>query len=978
MSLHPVRLPSTQEAPIPRSSLNLATITGHIGISGKLEAWKPRAQRPLSGLEIHILSYANGLTSRPQAQLDILLALGGGMKPHETPAHLDDTMRYPLEKVRTWFGVQGLALWYIFPDDSAYISVSDERDWRIFLNAIKHLGMPFHQGLGPFGGGRIRLLALPPGISPQAFFRDRQRAVSEPPPPAGDPAAVAVIPTITRDNDPNNERAPATAQAITTQGSDACTSEEEPIDEDSNSAQGGEDGFNIGPVDAKTACAILEGTCILFGLTKEQMRQPGFTYTPPGMKRGLRPMQLCAVFWVLSSKADRNIATALLADEMGLGKTAISLAIATVAHELIKMYQNVKQDRSEQGGRHLTGPGDVCPSGVHSPGLQCPCIANGWSSKIVADLSDGPVLVLGPQDILKSWTTEFSKFIHAGQDGMCLINLHDTPPEECQNQGLTILAKVATMHQNKSKKQNGHIEAKEENYNIRLRPEHGQSRFILLVPATSAIQGIQAKFCREKRGVTVTFTIQPSRIIIDEFHRIKGSRTLQWKLVSRCQARAMQPIYLLCLSGTPMTRDPGDLEQIVRFLNHAGEGWSTPLIPPPASSVQKLSELKLQYNKELKKRVDLANSDASLANAGQSEVISALAALLVPFTLRRRNDEQFAGIPTSLRKPIEPMTEEFRTPEEFRNAVDRLFADAKHDINKRLRDRLEEWRKTGKDKGAPKPTMADVIEDATGGRGTGKFRLLRLCATFPALAGLIGDQRFKNWAFNASDFKGVFRQGVPTEAQNSRAWKAWPEICVGSPKLRRLNRLIKTMLLDQEPCLPGEEEKAAIQGQGGYIPPKKMIIFADMPFVAHVVFLWLVGNFPNLHPRIVGAQVTREHRSNALAPFITPQTVEDMRQADKENPDSPRVLVTTLEIGAEGLNLARANYCVVLEPHWSGAIQEQAFARTDRDGQRLTPKPYLLLNGDNNAEMTVRRRQLNRRDLGTGVWEESSAAPLAG
>ncbi|KAK0613664.1 hypothetical protein B0T14DRAFT_539431 [Immersiella caudata] len=85
-------------------------------------------------------------------------------------------------------------------------------------------------------------------------------------------------------------------------------------------------------------------------------------------------------------------------------------------------------------------------------------------------------------------------------------------------------------------------------------------------------------------------------------------------------------------------------------------------------------------------------------------------------------------------------------------------------------------------------------------------------------------------------------------------------------------------------------------------------------------------------------------RLAAIEPFVTVPLNRLRRELDRPmEPPSPRVLVTTAGIIAEGLNLARANYLVLLGPLGTVAKQSQ-------------------------AEMVVRQRQLNRAAIEMEVW----------
>ncbi|KAK3687208.1 hypothetical protein B0T22DRAFT_122438 [Podospora appendiculata] len=110
------------------------------------------------------------------------------------------------------------------------------------------------------------------------------------------------------------------------------------------------------------------------------------------------------------------------------------------------------------------------------------------------------------------------------------------------------------------------------------------------------------------------------------------------------------------------------------------------------------------------------------------------------------------------------------------------------------------------------PTLTDVIEDARKGRSTANFRLLRLCATFPALVAFRQEERYTDWPLTARSSRRFSTRAPSLRRRASpKCGGTWAEICEGSPKLARLG-------------LANREEWA---GSGEYVPPKKMIIFCE-------------------------------------------------------------------------------------------------------------------------------------------------------
>jgi hypothetical protein len=77
--------------------------------------------------------------------------------------------------------------------------------------------------------------------------------------------------------------------------------------------------------------------------------------------------------------------------------------------------------------------------------------------------------------------------------------------------------------------------------------------------------------------------------------------------------------------------------------------------------------------------------------------------------------------------------------------------------------------------------------------------------------------------------------------------------------------------------------------------------------------MWILQNFPDVGAQIVDSGISKEHRKSAYRPFGT-RIVDEMRLEDG---NEPRILVTTPGIAAQGLNLARANYTVLMGPFWA-------------------------------------------------------------
>ena len=814
----------------------------------------------------------------------------------------------------------------------------------MFLTQLKISGVPLDPSryYSPTSPVSIRIWALPSGRTPQDVL-----ALNPSVPPG-----VEVVDLLTDDEldpfTPNQH-----AEAI------LSDSEPDPVEPDVVETKD-EEAFEPGPINPSVVEAVLHDMCEFFGIDPSDAVRPSFTHTPPGMKMGLRLHQLWSFFWVFASKPARGIATALLADEMGLGKTATSLAVAVISHRLRTLADHVSQHPDQ----HLA-PDDErteCPSGTYTHGFQCPCETGSWSARIAADLSHGPTVVFGSRLILRSWAHEFSKFVDASpDDGMILLTLPDDPAPVRNLIADIDIAKLPRASPASSKKPGLQDEG------ARLKPKPGQSRYILLLPNTSALKGIDSTFAvtanRRRPPTVVQFAVQPARIIVDEAHCIKGETTMLWDRIRRWQWRARSPTYLLALTGTPMTRDPTDFQRLLEHLNHPGAGWSSPLQPPATSTLQALKRLASDYNKTIARGLDAAaGSELDQQQQQQQQVfLSNLSALVLAFTLRRRRDDMFAGQPLSTVPMVPFDVVECPPPAQFAAHIENIFSYAKDEVQALLDERHARWQELPEHRRRAEPTLELLVRQISSGvpNTVASFRLLRLCATFPALARLHREEPYCSWSLTGEDFQGVFTKGTVEEARaKSKAWPLWRGICDGSTKMKQLGKQVRKMLADREPA----------HGADDVVPDKRMLVYSDSPFVAHLAFLWIANTF-DIPVQMIDRGMSAASRLAAIEPFVTVSLDRLRREIDRPaEPPAPRVLVTTVGIIAEGLNLARANYLVLLGPLGTVAKQSQVGCRINREGGFSTPHLTLLLDPDNKAEMVVRRRQLNRAAIETEVW----------
>ena len=88
-----------------------------------------------------------------------------------------------------------------------------------------------------------------------------------------------------------------------------------------------------------------------------------------------------------------------------------------------------------------------------------------------------------------------------------------------------------------------------------------------------------------------------------------------------------------------------------------------------------------------------------------------------------------------------------------------------------------------------------------------------------------------------------------------------------------------------------------------------------------------------------------------------------------ESVDGPPVFLISLKAGGSGLNLTAADYCILLDPWWNPAVEDQAIARAHRIGQKKTVNVYRLIIKDS-IEEKVLKLQEKKRKLFSDVLED--------
>lgn len=93
--------------------------------------------------------------------------------------------------------------------------------------------------------------------------------------------------------------------------------------------------------------------------------------------------------------------------------------------------------------------------------------------------------------------------------------------------------------------------------------------------------------------------------------------------------------------------------------------------------------------------------------------------------------------------------------------------------------------------------------------------------------------------------------------------------------------------------------------------------------------------------------------------------------AEFKTDKTKKVFLMSLKAGGVGLNLTEADYCIILDPWWNPAVENQAIARIHRIGQKKSVSVYKFII-KNSIEEKVLKLQEKKKKLFDSVLEEGA------
>ncbi len=685
----------------------------------------------------------------------------------------------------------------------------------------------------------------------------------------------------------------------------------------------------------------------------------GHAHAISGLKMQLRDYQLAAVWRDLHVYGLSGGHATLLADGMGLGKTLEALAAAYLRYLLLMLWDDVRADR--RGGeptRHLRASdamdkeGDIryiqpdnaqCPSGTYKHGIPCPCVEKAGSYELVTrgGFTRGPVLVMVPPNLLdqtldyigRVFTTEIpvpgAKPIEAWAIANSLPSQDARLPWVTYHNPSHLRARWGTqftLRQDKPRE-------------LQLTPSKELAHVVIVLAASNALNSVQndsaVSLSVGGDKVQVPFPVQPAAIIYDEMHKTKGADTKPWRFIQALHERATHPVHLIAMSGTPMKKGLSDLESFLRVGSLADyRHWRVLQPQVNAEKARSLFDKAVLLNKWLMGHKDDENYELKAA-----QYHDACGDLLRSFTIRRLGHQDFGGKQINPLPPARWREIKCLTPASLAADIREVTQQVRIARDEILRQDLERWEANPRRREEDKPNR-DTVARKMGKTAThGAFYLLNLLATLP---GILPWARGQGCRYELPPGKRT----LPTDGPDLDM------VTRDSEKMSVIVRVAAEMLQD---CTPHEH----LPPERAYLP-KKMIIFVMSPCLGPTIAAFLCRRFPGVTTTWVGSDMRRSERDRKYAPFKRP-TTEFCEEDD--DPDDPRILVTTIGIAAEGHNFQRANYCVVVESTRFDADEKQAYARIHRSGQTATVYQYRLFCEDNAAEVTISGRKDKRAEL---------------
>ncbi|KAI0120926.1 hypothetical protein F4776DRAFT_632419 [Hypoxylon sp. NC0597] len=730
-------------------------------------------------------------------------------------------------------------------------------------------------------------------------------------------------------------------------------------------------------------------------------------YTPVGFKLAISDYQLHAIWWQITQFPIRGVPGGCLGDEMGLGKTIEVLSVFVV-FALIKMnYFEVLdywvKGKMTDGRMHLprlqqAATAVACPSQQRSPyGVLCPCVKSRDTYKIAWKLPSLPTICFVRPGSLYSWRREYEKLIDFNVPVMKRLTfsiMHNDFKEDKYyhniNRVRTTMASTTKVHVDKYGEPNCSLIGRK-----------GLSSWFLLVSSSgapallTAYDGKRVTYSAPKGGHdkqlpgawgNKVFTINglaASFVFFDESHTYRGSSsrlTQPFSPLKTITEKARNSPIAFAVSASIPGGGPGQLTSIVDHILRAKrlrEGGS-PNIGGIASATV-LEKMKNDWNYLLQKNHIVSNANTKAEVERRRESMDQLMKNLVPHILMaRRNTDTFRGrtIGENDRQIVLEQIKCNMLDGTGRDAFCKLTGNVHAYVVQALEDRHNAWVVGGRL--GPEPTQCSIEREFFGGPSAKTaMNLGKACATwtqllranvYPMVAQLYLDKLVQEDAMDADNINryggeaclsavsGASRGTVLRKLAASPFWLYRAQLGAQSSRFYTLCKYVEDMVAyrDKQPDMndPGPADGTNL---------RHMVVFTDSPVSSFITFMLLYEKYADIQVILINGLTPK--LSTKRAPKYGRQEMVDDLMSDCTNDSPNKILVSTYRLCGTGLNMQRANYCILMEPARDAREEAQAAARVNRRGQDMKTITVRLYDDRNLPEVLKRARHRNQGDI---------------
>ncbi|CAK7270506.1 hypothetical protein SEPCBS57363_004135 [Sporothrix epigloea] len=694
----------------------------------------------------------------------------------------------------------------------------------------------------------------------------------------------------------------------------------------------------------------------------------------------VKPSQLWTAYWMLTSRTDRGLCGGILADVMGTGKTYVCLVVCLLRALIGYNRAEVEREwelRAHEAKKGAGSDGNAAPKQHHPPSassnehIPCPCgnamgiecygNPGGVTRRIADGLSRGASLILAPQTVLDNWVKTvkhirlqhkyFEPVVFGGK--LASEDVAMVPAPRLKQKLQMSVCPQPHVSRDGLFPQSWQPDVMDVVYGYKpsIAKDAYPERFIFL--ATHMPEKLTELFqlpvpLRRKAGAGArerkTVYGCPIGIqLVDEFHKAKDEVTtlaLQHKHVQSSGESGRDDFDFWAITGTPMPAKLTDLETATDILQRLPQ-WDDASSAHHGSRLTALRDLQVAYEKAV----------AADGTPQQAVEFRERAERFFQGGMVKRHTESslFFGQRIFNLQDVTPRVVVHNTPESLRDNVSRVVA--------RIAVKLRESMTTS--------PISNSIHWEQAVRSSSLFNHmmnLEILATFPGAARLmLADP--PELDFSLAAIRAEIRKAKDRDVTQVKLFqKHCDTVIEGSPHLQAILETIDGMGRDKQKRRTLPTPVAAIVSGNSVLAKKKLDLSVKKlvilcPRMGEAVFVYLALRKlrPDVHPVFLHADLKLSERAALL---------HDFNRLDAPTPaginHTARVLVGTFRDAGTGNDLTVANYQILTGPLRLRSQQDQAFGRTNREGQTLRLHHRLLVTEDSPVDRIVMVTQAGR------------------